>query len=204
MQFLAVAGLPVGPAPQGPLLKTCLNGKYSRLYRKLFREEQECGVPGPASYFTRRGDGIPVPALHKFMQGYNNLFKLNIPSKTLTNSFLVMNRQIWTNQKMHLSTTNSEEQASALCGLWWGWEHHAPPVWVCTVLWTYVGAGWGGNHCLNKAGLPNSTNIPDSCAQCNIQYIRWSGSTAAHRSDHGMVSRNQKGFNISKIQKMHR
>lgn len=114
---LAGAGLPVGPAPQGPFLKTCLSGKFSSLYRKLFREEQECGVPGPPSYFTRRGDGIPVPALHKFMQGYKNLFKLNIPSKTLTNSFLVMNRQIWTNQKMHLSTTNAEEQASALCGL---------------------------------------------------------------------------------------
>jgi hypothetical protein len=111
------AGLPVGPAPQGPLLKTCLNRKFSRLYRKLFREEQECGVPGPPSYFRRRGDGIPVPALHKFLQGYNNLFKLNIPSKTLTNSFLVMNRQVWTNQMMHLSTTNAEEQASALRGL---------------------------------------------------------------------------------------
>ncbi len=46
---LAGAGLPVGPAPQGPLLKTCLNGKFSRLHRKLFREEQECGVPGPPS-----------------------------------------------------------------------------------------------------------------------------------------------------------
>jgi hypothetical protein len=28
-----------------------------------------------------------------------------------------MNRQLWTNQKRHLSTTNAEEQASALCGL---------------------------------------------------------------------------------------
>ncbi len=32
---IAGAGLPVGPAPQGPLLKTCFNGKFSRLYRKL-------------------------------------------------------------------------------------------------------------------------------------------------------------------------
>jgi hypothetical protein len=36
---------------------------------KLFREEPEGGIPGPPSYFTRRGDGIPVPALHKFMPG---------------------------------------------------------------------------------------------------------------------------------------
>ncbi len=28
---LVGAGLPVCPAPQGPLLKTCLNGKFSRL-----------------------------------------------------------------------------------------------------------------------------------------------------------------------------
>jgi hypothetical protein len=89
----------VGPAPQGPFLKTCLNGKFSSLHRKLVREEQEGGVSGTPSYFTRRRDGIPVPALHKFMQGYKNLLKLNIPSKTIINSFLVMNRQIWTNQK---------------------------------------------------------------------------------------------------------
>jgi hypothetical protein len=63
------------------------------------------------------GDGIPVPALHKFMPGYKNLLKLNIPSKTISNSFLVMNRKIWTNQKRHLCTANADEQASALCAL---------------------------------------------------------------------------------------
>jgi replicative DNA helicase len=41
--------------------------------------------------------------------------KLNIPSKTISNSFLVMDRQIWTNQKRHLSMTNAEEQVSSLC-----------------------------------------------------------------------------------------
>jgi hypothetical protein len=41
----------------------------------------------------QRGNGIPVHALHKFMQGYKNLLKLNIPSKIIPNSFLVMNRQ---------------------------------------------------------------------------------------------------------------
>ncbi len=113
---IAGEGLPVGPAHQGPFLRTC-HEKFSSLHRKLFREEQEGGIPGPPSYFTRRGEGILVPALHKFMQGYKNLLNLNIPSKTITNSFLVMNRQIWTNQKRHLSTTNAEEQAIALCAL---------------------------------------------------------------------------------------
>ncbi len=54
---------------------------------------------------------------HKFMQEYKNLLKLNIPSKTISNSFLVMNRQIWTNQKRHLSMGNADEPASALCAL---------------------------------------------------------------------------------------
>jgi hypothetical protein len=51
------------------------------------------------------------------MQGYKNLLKLNIPFKTISNSFLVIKRQIWTNQKRHLRTTNAEEQVSALCTL---------------------------------------------------------------------------------------
>jgi hypothetical protein len=140
---LAGEGLPGGPAPQGPFLKTSLNGKFSSLYRKLFREEQEGGVPGPPSYFTRRRDGIPVPALQKFMQGYKNLLQLNIPSKTITNSFLVMNRQIWTNQKRYLSTTNAEEQASALCGLCGEVENTMHLLFECAQcsepLWELVG-----------------------------------------------------------------
>jgi hypothetical protein len=52
------------------------------------------------------------------MQGYKNLLKLNILSKPITNSILVMNRQIWTDQKRHLSTNNAEEQVSApVCAL---------------------------------------------------------------------------------------
>ncbi len=114
-----VEGLSVGPAPKGPFLRTCLmESLVASLHRKLIREEQDGGVPGPPSYFTSKGDGIPVPTLHKFMQGYKNLLKLNILSKTITNSILVMNRKIWTNQKRHLSTNNAEEQVSApVCAL---------------------------------------------------------------------------------------
>jgi hypothetical protein len=42
---IAGEGLPVGPAPQGPFRRTCLNGKFSSLHRKLFREKQEDGIP---------------------------------------------------------------------------------------------------------------------------------------------------------------
>ncbi len=114
---LAGAGLPVGPAPKGPSSRHVSTESSVDCIGNFSGRSRNEGVPGPPSYFRRRGDGISLPALHKFMQGYNNLFKLDIPSKTITNSFLVMNRQIWTNQKMHLSTTNAEEQASALCGL---------------------------------------------------------------------------------------
>jgi hypothetical protein len=56
-----------------------------------------------ASYFTRWKDGIPVPTLKMFMTGYRNLFKLDILSKTLENSYLVMNRQVWTDEENYLS-----------------------------------------------------------------------------------------------------
>jgi hypothetical protein len=70
---IAGEGLPVGPVPQGPFLKTYLKRKFSSLHRKLFRKERGGGGPGLPSYFTRMVDGIPVPALHNFMQGYKNL-----------------------------------------------------------------------------------------------------------------------------------
>jgi hypothetical protein len=77
------------------------------------------------------------------MQGYKNLLKLNIPSKTITNSFLVMNRQIWTNQKRHHSTTNAEEQASALCALCGKVENTMHLLFECAQcyepLWELVG-----------------------------------------------------------------
>jgi hypothetical protein len=77
--------------------------KFSGLYRKLHRDDRDASLPGPPAYFTRRRDGIPVPALGVFMTGYKNLFKMDIQSKTLENSYLVMNRQVWTNEKSTLS-----------------------------------------------------------------------------------------------------
>jgi hypothetical protein len=46
------------------------------------------------------------------MKGYDNLFKLNIPSKTLEASFLLLNRQIWTNAKeRHIDRGGVGEEA---------------------------------------------------------------------------------------------
>jgi hypothetical protein len=75
----------------------------SGLYRKLCRDAVDALIPGPPSFYTRRKDGIPVSSLDRFMTGYKNLWKMDIPSKTLENSYLVMNRQIWTNEKSFLS-----------------------------------------------------------------------------------------------------
>jgi len=83
--------------------------KWSKIYRDARRANIDNQFPGPPSYFTRRKDGIPVPTLAKFMAGYNKLFKMNIPSKTLENSFLIMNRQTWTNAKRHLATGGQDE-----------------------------------------------------------------------------------------------
>ncbi len=95
---IAGEGLPVGPAPpQGPSLGLALMESLEACIGIIHGGVGGRGPRSP-SYITRRGgDGIPVPALHKFMQGYKNLLKHNVPAKTITNSFLVMNRQIWTN-----------------------------------------------------------------------------------------------------------
>jgi hypothetical protein len=77
--------------------------KFSGLYRKLHRDNRDTSLPGPPAYFTRRQDGIPVPTLGLFMTGYKNLFKMDIPRKTLENSYLLMNRQVWTSEKSALS-----------------------------------------------------------------------------------------------------
>jgi hypothetical protein len=82
-------------------------------------------LPCPAHHYilhTTRTDGIPVPALNLFMTGYKKLFKLYIPSKTLDNSYLVMNKQVWTNEKTSLSRIGSglggvhPEESCKLCG----------------------------------------------------------------------------------------
>ena len=98
--------------------------KWSIVYRRLHRNLVDDGMPGPPSYFTRRKDGIPVPTLSRFMAGYRNLLKMDICSKTLENSFLIMNRQTWTNLKQQLSTRMGEDGPdSSACGLCNGTEN---------------------------------------------------------------------------------
>jgi hypothetical protein len=65
--------------------------KFSGLYHRMCREVAVSQRPGPPSYFTRRKDGISTPNLESFMMGYKKLFKMDILSKTLENSYLIMN-----------------------------------------------------------------------------------------------------------------
>jgi len=67
---------PLGTSPVGGFAQ-CLKGqKWSRLYRKVNRKSIDQGIAGPPSFFTRRRDGIPVPTLDKFMQGYTKMESL--------------------------------------------------------------------------------------------------------------------------------
>ena len=54
------------------------------------------------------------------MKGYKRLFKLDLPSKTVENSYNVLNRQTWTNQKEFWKTSASGEESINQCTLWGG------------------------------------------------------------------------------------
>jgi hypothetical protein len=116
--------------------------KFSGLFRKMSRDNRDATLPGPPSYFTRRRDGIPVPPLDQFMNGYRDLVKMDIPSKTLENNYLFMNRQVWTNEKSSLSGIGGgpgevhPEDACKLCGvkentmhLMFECEKYSEPLW---------------------------------------------------------------------------
>jgi len=89
--------------PQSSFSLALQQVKGSRLYRKMARDEIDGKLPGPPSYFTRRKDGYSVPVLHKYMQGYVNLIKGQLATKTLEVNFNIMNRVAWTNQKQYKS-----------------------------------------------------------------------------------------------------
>jgi hypothetical protein len=100
---------PLGASPAGNFAHCLKTKKWSTIFRRLRRENADSKMEGPPAFFTRRRDGIPVPTLAKFMQGYTNILKMKLSSKTLENSFLIMNRQVWTNQKQFLSNRQGEE-----------------------------------------------------------------------------------------------
>lgn len=103
---LAKQNLPVNVRPGEIIFKALQRVRWSTTYRNMHRDTVDNSMPGPPAYFTRQRDGIPVPNLKSFMSGYNKLFYLKLHSKTLENSFNILNRTIWTNLKTALSNRN--------------------------------------------------------------------------------------------------
>ena len=62
-------------ASKGSFFRETEGIKYSGLYRKLVMEDISNRLPWPPAYFTRQRDGIMVPRLHEFIQGYRNIKK---------------------------------------------------------------------------------------------------------------------------------
>ncbi len=90
-------------------------------------------IPGPPTNFTRRRDGILIPSLHRFMGGYNYLFKLKRSSKNLETGFNILNCVCWTNQKDDLARQAGGGGGGGGPGLWHLQIFRincTPPVWM--------------------------------------------------------------------------
>jgi hypothetical protein len=76
-----------------------VSDKFKETPPSLFfcRKALDVTITGPTSFCRRRKDGTLVPTLDVFMTGNRNLFKMDIPSKTLENrSGLVRNGlEVW-------------------------------------------------------------------------------------------------------------
>ena len=53
----------------GTFLQVVGSMKLSGLFRRMQRASKDKEIQGPPAFFTRRRDGIPVPALAEFMKG---------------------------------------------------------------------------------------------------------------------------------------
>lgn len=104
--------------------------KGSKLVRKLQMDNIGDQFRMPPSYQTRIRDGFPVPSVKDYMLGHVNLHKMDIPTSTLSNSFNILNRTLWTNNKSYLSGKSNSNRCS-LCG---ANEHTAHLVFECPEL----------------------------------------------------------------------
>ena len=135
------ARLPANIGRSAGFARVFLGMKWSNVYRRLHREEGDSKMPGPPSYFTRRRDGIPVPSLKQFMLGYKNIMTWKLSSKTKETAFLILNRQIWTNQKEAWTNRGDAEAIvqdnCGLCGerentqhLLFECDRYSAPLWA--------------------------------------------------------------------------
>ena len=119
-------------APTHKCTEILQKGKFSYFYRKIKRQSNEEVIKCPPSYKTRIKDGYAVPSLAEYMKGYKKLFKMDLPSKTIENSFNILNRQTWTNQKEQWKNSARGEDSSNECRLCGGVENTNHLLFDCT------------------------------------------------------------------------
>ena len=119
-------------APTHKCTEILQKGKFSYFYRKIKRQSNEDVIKCPPSYKTRIKDGYAVPSLAEYMKGYKKLFKMDLPSKTIENSFNILNRQTWTNQKEQWKNSARGEDSSNECRLCGGVENTNHLLFDCT------------------------------------------------------------------------
>jgi hypothetical protein len=96
-----------------------MTGKFSKIFSKIKQKEIDSKIKGPPSYYTRRAQGYALPPLHVYMSGYDNIFRLKMPLKTKETSFLILNRQTWTEQKTFFLSPDKGggvDQNCKMCG----------------------------------------------------------------------------------------
>lgn len=71
----------------------------SRIYKKLNRKKLDNEIKMPPAYATRIRDGVQTVYKTSFREAYGHVRNQNLPSKTKENSFQVLNRTLWTNNK---------------------------------------------------------------------------------------------------------
>ncbi len=120
--------LPTPARPLGSFIQIAESKKWSGLYRIMSRKNIDNDIPRPPAYFTRRRDGIPVPSLHRFMDGYKNLSKLKLSSKSLETGFNILICVCWTNQKDDWAQQAGGGGGPGLWHLWQCGINCTPPV----------------------------------------------------------------------------
>jgi hypothetical protein len=87
------------------------------LHKKLRKKRADARIKGPPSYFTRKNQNCALPSLQEYKGGYDAVFRADMPVKTKEISFNILNRQIWTEQKISWTARGGEpDQYCKLCG----------------------------------------------------------------------------------------